>query len=337
MKLFSPYKIKNMDLKNRVVMPPMCMYAARDNSGQVNEFHLAHYGARAIGGVGMIIVEATGVRKEGRITDGCLGIWEEGQLPGLKKLAGSIQSLGAVPAIQLIHAGRKSVTTGTRCLAPSAIPYNRHPVSYEEMTKEDIDQVVQAFADAAQRADLAGFEGIELHGAHGYLIHQFLSPLSNQRQDAYGQDRALFLKQLVHAIDQVWPREKALWIRISATDWLEGGIVVEDWLGWLKELPRPMDLVHVSSGGLMKAEVHVYPGYMLPLARLIKEGLGLPVIGVGLLDQEQLIQNALESGSCDMVALGRELLRQPNKVLQLAKSLGRPELVAKAYERAYQG
>lgn len=337
MKLFSPYKIKNMDLKNRVVMPPMCMYAARDNSGQVNEFHLAHYGARAIGGVGMIIVEATGVRKEGRITDGCLGIWEEGQLPGLKKLAGSIQSLGAVPAIQLIHAGRKSVTTGTRCLAPSAIPYNRHPVSYEEMTKEDIDQVVQAFADAAQRADLAGFEGIELHGAHGYLIHQFLSPLSNQRQDAYGQDRALFLKQLVHAIDQVWPREKALWIRISATDWLEGGIVVEDWLGWLKELPRPMDLVHVSSGGLMKADVHVYPGYMLPLARQIKEGLSLPVIGVGLLDQEQLIQNALESGSCDMVALGRELLRQPNKVLQLAKSLGRPELVAKAYERAYQG
>ena len=336
MKAFEPLVIRNMNLKNRVVMPPMCMYSAFNKDGRVGDFHLAHYGARAIGQVGLIIVEASGVTPEGRITDWCLGLWEDGQQEGMARLAGLIKSQGAVPALQLIHAGRKSTTEGLRHLAPSAVAYNNHPVDYEEMGREDIDRVVDGFRQAARRADKAGFSGLEIHGAHGYLIHQFLSPLSNRRQDAYGQDKALFLKQVVAAIDEVWPREKALWIRVSATDWLEGGVTPRDWVRWLKELPRAMDLVHVSSGGLQKAPVHPYPGYMLPLAKEIREGSGLPVIGVGFLDEDQLIMQSLESGSCDLVALGRELLRNPNKVPQLAARYGKMELVTKQYERAYK-
>jgi len=336
MKAFEPLVIRNLKLKNRLVMPPMCMYSCDRQDGRVGHFHLAHYGARAIGQVGLIIVEATGVTPEGRITDQCLGLWEEGQVAGMRELALHIKALGAVPALQLIHAGRKSQTRGLRHLAPSAIPYNNHPVDYEEMRQADIDAVVAGFGQAARRAHEAGFEGLELHGAHGYLIHQFLSPLSNRRQDAYGQDRALFLQQVVAAVDQHWPREKALWIRISATDWLEGGVTPADWVNWLQDLPRGMDLVHVSSGGLQRAPVHVYPGYMLPLARQIKEGTGLPVIGVGHLDEDQLLINALENGSCDLVALGRELLRQPNKALALARRLGQTGLVPAQYERAYK-
>lgn len=336
MKIFEPLQIKNMQLKNRVVLPPMCMYSAFLRDGRVTDFHLGHYAARAIGQVGLIIVEASGVTPEGRITDHCLGLWVDGQTEGMARLAGIIQSQGAVPALQLIHAGRKSTTEGLRHLAPSAIAYNNHPLNYEEMSQADINTVVAGFGQAARRAHEAGFMGLEIHGAHGYLIHQFLSPLSNQRQDAYGQDRALFLKQVVSAIDAHWPKDKALWIRVSATDWLEGGITPQDWVHWLAQLPRAMDLVHVSSGGLQKAPVHPYPGYMLPLARHIREGSGLPVIGVGHLDEDQLIIQALESGSCDLVALGRELLRNPNKVSQLAQRYGRPDLVTKQYERAYR-
>lgn len=336
MKAFEPITIKNMALKNPIVMPPMCMYAAQDNSGMVAPFHLAHYAARAIGQVGLIIVEATGIRPEGRITDECLGLWNDAQVAGMKQLVQAIKAQGAVPALQINHAGRKSVTTGTRCLAPSAIPYNRHEVTYHEMSAQDIEEVLAAYRQAARRAHEAGFEGLEIHAAHGYLINQFLSPYSNKRTDAYGQDRSLFLNQVVGAVASAWPQDKALWIRISATDWLEGGVEPKDWIKWLSALPRPMDMVHVSSGGLQKAPVYPYPGYMLPLARQIKEGTGLPVIGVGFLDEDQLIVNALESGSCDLVALGRELLRNPNKPCELAWRYGHQELVTKAYERAYK-
>lgn len=336
MKIFEPLQIKNLALKNRVVMPPMCMYSAQGGDGRVTDFHLAHYGARAIGQVGLVVVEATGVRPEGRISDDCLGLWEDGQVAGMARLAHSLSALGTVPALQLNHAGRKSLTTGLRHLAPSAIPYNDHAATYEEMTREDLAKVLDAWRTAAGRAHAAGFDGLEIHAAHGYLIHQFLSPLSNVRKDAYGADRGLFLRQVVEAIDGAWPRDKALWIRISATDFLEGGITPRDWIAWLKTLPRQMDLVHVSSGGLLKAPVRPYPGYMLPLAREIREGTGLPVIGVGYLDEDQVIVQALESGACDLVALGRELLRNPNKVNALAQRYGRDIPVTRQYERAYR-
>ncbi len=333
---FEPLQIRNMHLKNRIVMPPMCMYSAEHKDGKVTGFHLAHYASRAIGQVGLVIVEATGVRPEGRISDECLGIWDDGQVEGVARLVEAIKEQGSAAALQINHAGRKSLTTGTRRLAPSAIPYNDHAVSYEEMTEQDIQEVLEAYRQAARRANEAGFDGLEIHAAHGYLIHQFLSPLSNQRQDAYGQDRSLFLHQVVEAVAAAWPRDKALWIRISASDWLPGSVSPADWIGWLNSLPRPMDMVHVSSGGLQKATVAVSPGYMLPLAAQIKQGTGLPVIGVGHLDDDQLIVHALESGACDMVALGRGLLRNPNKAIELAVRFGRPDLVARQYERGFK-
>ena len=336
MKAFEPLTLKNLQLKNRFVMPPMCMYSAQNNDGRVQDFHLAHYGIRAAGNIGLVIVEATGVRPEGRITDQCLGLWDDSQIPGMKRLVEMIKSQDAVPAIQLIHAGRKSTTTGTRCLAPTASAFNDHPITYEEMTTEDIARVVFAFGQAARRAREAGFMGVEIHGAHGYLIHQFLSPLSNLREDAYGQDRSLFLQEIVKEVGKHWPRDMALWIRISATDWLEGGVTPQSWTQVLNALPRKMDMVHVSSGGLQKAPVRPYPGYMLPLAVEIKKGTGLPVIGVGHLDDDQLIMHALESGMVDLAAMGRELLRNPNKVNDLAWRYGYNDIVTRQYQRAYK-
>ncbi|NLE20472.1 MAG: NADPH dehydrogenase [Clostridiales bacterium] len=336
MKLFEPLKIKNLNLKNRAVMPPMCMYAAFGGDGKVSPFHLAHYAARAIGQTGLVIVEATGVRPEGRISDQCLGLWEDGQTEGMARLARAIREQGAVPALQINHAGRKSLVSGHRRLGPSALPYDGRAVAYEEMTTQDIAQVLDAYRACARRANEAGFEGLEIHAAHGYLLHQFLSPLSNARKDKYGQDRALFLREAVQAVCEGWPEEKALWMRISASDWLPNSVAPGDWIRWLAELPRKMDMVHVSGGGLQKAQVHSYPGYMLPLAEEIRRGTGLPVIGVGFLDEDQLILEALESGRCDLVSLGRSLLRNPNKVVDIAWRLGLTEWVPKQYERAYR-
>ena len=336
MKLFESFALKNMTLKNRLVMPPMCMYSAEPGTGLVNDFHLAHYTARAIGGVSLVIVEATGVTPEGRITDQCLGLWDDAQIDGMKRLVDMVHSQGAKIALQINHAGRKSQAAVFPHLAPSAVPYNEHPVDYEEMTPAQTDAVINAFARAAGRANEAGFDGLELHGAHGYLIHQFLSPLSNQRRDAYGQDRSLFLRRVADAVSARWPEEKPLWIRISATDWLQGSVAVSDWVNWLNALKGKIDMVHVSSGALQKADVHVYPGYMLPLAEEIRRGTGLPVIGVGFMDEDQLIMNALEEGRCDLIALGRELLRNPNKFNDLALRFGREDLLTKAYRRGYK-
>ena len=336
MKLFEPFIIKDMSLKNCLVMPPMCMYSAESGTGLVNDFHLAHYTARAIGGVGLIIVEATGVTPEGRITDNCLGLWNEEQAEGMKRLADMVHSQGAKIALQLNHAGRKSQTTVFPHLAPSAVAYNSHPVNYEEMTAGQIDAVVDAFARAANWARQAGFDGLELHGAHGYLIHQFLSPLSNQRPDEYGRDTSLFLRRVVDAVSAEWPEEKPLLLRISATDWLPGSVAVSDWVNWLNALKGKIDMVHVSSGALQKADVHVYPGYMLKLSEEIRRGTSLPTIGVGFIDEDQLIMNALEESRCDLIALGRELLRNPNKFNDLAMRFGRQDLLTKAYERGYK-
>lgn len=336
MKLFEPFALKDMSLKNRLVMPPMCMYSAVPGTGLINDFHLGHYTARAIGQVGLIIVEATGVSPEGRITDRCLGLWDDAQVEPMKRLVDMVHSQGAKIALQINHAGRKSQTTVFPHLAPSAVAYNEHPVNYEEMTQAQIDSVVEGFAQAARRANETGFDGLEIHGAHGYLIHQFVSPLSNRRSDAYGQDTSLFLRQVVEAVSSQWPAQKPLWIRISATDWLEGSVAVSDWVRWLNALKGKLDMVHVSSGALQKADVHVYPGYMLPLAEQIKRGTGLPTIGVGFIDEDQLMMNALEEGRCDLIALGRELLRNPNKLNDLALRFGRQDLLTRAYERAYK-
>ncbi len=336
MKLFEAAKIKNMEVKNRFVMPPMCMYQVDKQDGIANSFHKAHYISRAISQVGLVIVESTGVLDNGRISDYDLGLWDDRQIDGLKEIVDGVKREGSMIAIQLNHAGRKSETKGLRHIGPSKISFNNDEYTYEEASIDEINEVIDAFRSAAIRADQAGFDAIEIHAAHGYLINQFISPLSNQRNDEYGKDRFLLLKQIIEAIQEVWPKDKALWLRISATDYIEGGIEVADWINFLNENKGSFDLVSVSAGGLANTKINAYPGYMLDFARQIKEAIGLMTIGVGLITSSDMATYALENDDCDFVAFGRELLRNPNLVMDIAKERKVEGIVNQAYNRAYR-
>lgn len=334
MKLFEEYRDEKFNLKNHLVMPPMCMYQCHERDGIPTDFHVAHYGARAIGQVGMIIVEATGVLPNGRITDFCLGLWNDDQLQGHKRLVRSIKYNGSYAAIQLNHAGRKSETEGLKHFGASKIAFNDKEIDYEEMTLEEIKELIESFREAAKRADEAGYDGMEIHAAHGYLIHQFISPISNRRTDKYGKDRFLLLKEIIQAIREVWPKEKGLWMRISATDYHEDGIKPEDWIKFLKENRDLVDFVHVSAGGLINVPIKVYPGYMIDFSRQIRNETGYKTIGVGLLDKIEMASYALESGACDLVAVGRGLLRNSNLYLDYMHQRGLDEIPF-YYKRAY--
>jgi len=325
-KIFSASTIKNVTIPNRIVMPPMCQYTASED-GKVSEWHKVHYGARAIGKVGLIILEATAVEPRGRITDNDLGIWENGQISGLQELVEFGHRQGSVMAIQLGHAGRKSmITDQATVIAPSAIPFDEKSITPVEMTKETIGEVVQAFRDAARRADQAGFDLLEIHGAHGYLIHEFLSPISNQRVDEYGGTRlgrVRLLQEIVQAIQKEWPKEKPLILRISATDYLAEGIDVKEMVEILKIVKEEgIDLIHVSSGGLVPAKINLGPGYQIRLSEIIKQEVGLPTIAVGLITEPELAEEILQNERADYVAIGRELLSDPHWVLKAAKKLG---------------
>lgn len=335
MKLFEASKIKNMEVKNRFVMPPMCMYQVDKKDGIANSFHKAHYISRAISQLGLIIVESTGVLENGRITDYDLGLWDDRQINGLKEIVDGVKREGSKIAIQLNHAGRKSETEDLRHIGPSKISFNNDEYTYEEASIDEINEVIAAFRSAAIRADKAGFDAIEIHAAHGYLINEFISPISNKRDDEYGKDRFLLLKKVIKAIKEVWPKDKALWLRISATDYIEGGIEVSDWIKFLNENKDSYDLVSVSGGGLAITKINAYPGYMLDFARQIKKETGLMTIGVGLITSSDMATYALENEHCDFVAFGRELLRNPNLVMDIAKERKVEAIVHKAYMRAY--
>ena len=335
MKLFEASKIKNMEVKNRFVMPPMCMYQVDKKDGIANSFHKAHYISRAISQLGLIIVESTGVLENGRITDYDLGLWDDRQINGLKEIVDGVKREGSKIAIQLNHAGRKSETEDLRHIGPSKISFNNDEYTYEEASIDEINEVIAAFRSAAIRADKAGFDAIEIHAAHGYLINEFISPISNKRDDEYGKDRFLLLKKVIEAIKEVWPKDKALWLRISATDYIEGGIEVSDWIKFLNENKDSYDLVSVSGGGLAITKINAYPGYMLDFARQIKKETGLMTIGVGLITSSDMATYALENEHCDFVAFGRELLRNPNLVMDIAKERKVEDIVHKAYMRAY--
>lgn len=336
MKLFEPYTIKNLTLHNRLVMPPMCMYQCLHKDGKAYDFHSAHYIARAVGQVGLVIVEATGVTPNGRISDFDLGLYQDDQVEGLRNIVDGVHRQGSKCAIQLNHAGRKSETAGIKHIGPSMIPFNDQIVDYHACTIEDIEEVIAAFRASAMRSHQAGFDGIEIHAAHGYLIHQFVSPLSNQREDEYGQDRFLLLRKIVDAIKEVWPKEKPLWIRISATDYHKDGLRVEDWITFFKEYPDLVDMVHVSAGAIINVPIHSYPGYMLDLSRKIKLETSYNTIGVGLVNTSELMSYALESGTCDLIACGRGLLRDPNLLLNIAKDIGVELSISDSYKRAFR-
>jgi NADPH2 dehydrogenase len=336
-KLFTPFKIKEMELKNRVVMAPMCMYSA-DTDGYAKDWHFTHYATRAVGGVGLIILEATAVEARGRISEHDLGIWNEEQVEGLKRIVDLCKAQGAKVGIQLGHAGRKSEAMSEPNIGPSAIAYSdqyRVPV---EMTKEDIKNVVGAFKEAARRADLAGFDTIELHGAHGYLINQFLSPLTNKRTDEYGgnvENRSRFLKEILQAVKTVWPKEKPIIFRVSAEEYAEEGnhdVEVANIIKALKE--EGLDLINVSSGGVVNVAPKAYPGYQVKFAETIKQITGLPVMAGGLIASPSMAEEIVHNDRADLIFLGRELLRNPYWCLQAAKEL-RDELIwPKQYERA---
>lgn len=324
-KLFEGFKIKDLELKNRIVMPPMCMYSTDDN-GYTNDWHYIHYGTRAIGGNGLIIMEATAVEKRGRITDRDLGIWDDSHIDGLSRIVSLCKKHGAKIAIQLAHAGRKCEVKSEEIIAPSPLAYSEEYKVPKEMSKEDIKTVIKAFKEGAKRALAAGFDAIEIHGAHGYLINEFLSPLTNKRTDEYGgnlENRSRFLKEIVREVRKVWPENKPLIVRVSAEDYVKEGNHPEDLaeiLNLVKE--EGVDIVDVSSGAVVPAKINAYPGYQIRFAEIIKSKTNLPVIAGGLISEPEMAEEIVSNDRADLVFLGRELLRNPYWPLQAAKKLG---------------
>jgi len=336
-KLFESIKIKDMEFKNRIVMPPMCMYSS-DDDGYANDWHFIHYGSRAIGGAGLIIVEATGVERRGRITDRDLGIWDDSHILGLSNIATKCKEYGARVGIQLGHAGRKCEVDSEEIIAPSPIAFSEKYRIPKKMSKEDIEDVVKAFKEGAKRADEAGFDLIEIHAAHGYLINQFLSPLSNKRDDEYGGNvvnRSRFLKDILREVRKVWPENKILAVRVSAEDYVEEGNHPED-LAEILNLVKDegVDLVNVSSGAVVPARINMYPGYQVRFAEIIKNETKLPVIAGGLITEAEMAEEIVSNNRADMVFLGRELLRNPYWPLYAAKKLGYDIDWPVQYERA---
>lgn len=353
--LFTPLKIKSIHFRNRLVMSPMCMYSSED--GFATDWHLAHYASRAVGGMGTVILEASAVQAEGRISVGDLGIYKDEHIEGLSRIATQIKQNGAVAGIQLAHAGRKASNWaaggesrvlhtpevgGWEVIAPSAIAFAEGTPIPRAMTMQDIEAVQQAFADAATRALKAGFELIEIHSAHGYLLNEFLSPLANQRTDGYGgsrDNRARMLLETINRVKTVWPAELPIAVRISATDWIEAGWSVEDSVWLSEQLSRlGVDIIDVSSGGVVGGvRINIGPGYQVPLASTIKKAVGekLLIGTVGMITNPEQAETVLVNGDADMVFIGRELLRDPYFALHAAKRLRAEISIPKAYERAF--
>ncbi|HHX37201.1 MAG TPA: NADPH dehydrogenase NamA [Clostridiaceae bacterium] len=339
MDIFESAKIGQLELKNRVVMPPMDMYSATDD-GKVTPFHMTHYTTRVLGGVGLVITEVVAVSPEGRISANDLGLWEDDQKEGMKSLVDAVHALDGKIAMQIGHAGRKCEIENLPHMAPSAIDFN--PAEYPvptEMTQEDINQAIQDFRAGAKRAAEVGFDGLEIHAAHGYLIHEFLSPLSNERTDKYGgsrENRVRFLAEVIAAVKEVWPKERPLWIRVSATDHAEGGLDGDEMVKIVNMVKDEIELVHVSTGGLITVPIHLFAGYQVQYAEQIRRECNIPVIAVGLITDFSLAQNIIEDGRADFVALGRELLRNPYWVLDAYKERKLVERIPAAYHRGFR-
>ncbi|WLF84558.1 NADH:flavin oxidoreductase/NADH oxidase [Moraxella sp. ZY210820] len=321
--LFTPFSLKNLELKNRIVMPPMCQYSAKD--GVPNDWHLVHYTSRAVGGVGLIIVEMTNVAPNGRISPNCLGLWNDEQQHAFKKLVDSVHAQGAKIGIQIAHAGRKAQDE-PNAVAPSPIHYGeldyagQNLITPRELTTAEVKDLVQAFADSVKRAVEAGFDTIEIHAAHGYLIHQFYSPKSNTRTDEYGQDKALFGVEIIQAAKKVMPADMPLIVRISAQEYGKDGFDSDYGVAIAKRFSDAgADVFDVSGGGdgvLHKGNhPEFYAGYQVDFARKVKQATAKPVIAVGMLDNPSVADHILGIGDADLVAVGRGLLRDPYWVL----------------------
>lgn len=337
-KLFTPLKIRNIELKNRIAVSPMCQYSSVN--GFPSDWHLVHLGSRAVGGSGLIFTEATAVSPEGRISPDDAGIWEEEQANAYKKITSFIKSRNAVPGIQLAHAGRKASTYspwkgkgevkvengGWQTLAPSPTPFADNFPIPKEMSEADIKLVIEQFVKAALRSIDAGFEVIELHFAHGYLVHEFYSPISNHRKDKYGgtlENRCRLAIEIAKSVREAIPEGTPLFARISSTDWVEGGWDIEQsvqLVKWLKDIG--VDLIDCSSGGnVPNAKIPVEPGYQIPFSERIKKETGILTGGVGLITTAELAEEIIVSGKADIVLLARQMLREPYFALHAAKKL----------------
>jgi 2,4-dienoyl-CoA reductase-like NADH-dependent reductase (Old Yellow Enzyme family) len=353
MDLFSPLTIREVTFRNRIAVSPMCQYSCQD--GLANTWHLVHLGSRAVGGAGLVFVEATAVEPRGRISPGDMGIWSEAHTEAFKPITRFIKEQGAIPGIQLAHAGRKASTSapwinrgsqlsleegGWENIAPSPIPFYEHDRAPVQMSQQDIGRIVEAFRAGAKRSLEAGFEVVELHGAHGYLINEFLSPLTNRRKDEYGgsfEKRLRFLKEVTAAVRSEWPERLPLFLRISASDWADGGWTVDDSVELGKAVKSwGIDLVDCSSGASVpNVKIPVAPGFQVPFAEQVKREAGIMTGAVGLITEPHQANEIVASGKADLVLLAREFLREPFWPLHAAKVLGAAQKPPVQYERAY--
>jgi len=349
--LFSPFRIRDIEFKNRIVVSPMCQYSAQD--GFANDWHFVHLGTRAVGGAALVFTEATSVSPEGRISPHDLGIWKDEHIEQLQKITHFIEQQGAVPGMQLAHAGRKSSKTepwngdkliplsegGWKTLAPSAVPFSDDSDTPAELSKEEINAIVADFKAAAGRALKAGFKVLEIHGAHGYLINEFLSPLSNKRKDEYGgglENRMKFLLDVTAAIRSVWLAKYPLFLRISASDWTPEGWTIEDSVRLAKIVKeKGIDLIDCSSGGVIpNVKIPAAPGYQVPFSEAVRKGAGIPTGAVGIIVNAQQAEAILTEGKADLIFMAREMLRDPYFPLRAARELDYDIKWPVQYERA---
>lgn len=349
--LFQPLKIRDIELKNRIVVSPMCQYSSVD--GFANDWHFVHLGTRAVGGAALVVTEATAVTPEGRISPYDLGIWKDEHVEQLKRITTFIEQQNAIPGIQLAHAGRKASKSqpwtgdkliplnagGWKTVAPSPISFDEGYDHPHELSISEIEEIIDAFAAAAVRALMAGFKVIEIHAAHGYLINEFLSPLSNERTDSYGgsfEKRIRFLLEIVAAIREVWPKAYPLFVRISASDWNEHGWQIEDSIKLANILKtNGVDLMDCSSGGIVShVKIPAAPNYQVPFSDAVRKGSGILTGAVGIIITPQQAEAIIAEEHADIVLLARELLRDPYFPLRAARELGYDIKWPDQYERA---
>ena len=337
--LFSPYQIKGLQLKNRVVMPPMCQYSVTNKDGIATDWHYIHYVSRAIGGAGLIIIEMTDVEPDGRITDYDLGLWSDEHVPALKRIIDACHQHGAKVGIQIAHAGRKA-QDAKEPVAPSAIPFDEKSKTPIALSTEEVKEMVEKFRLAAQLAIKAGVDMIELHGAHGYLIHQFTSAFTNKRTDEYGQELTKFGKEVIQAVKGEMPEDMPLIMRVSGREYVEGGYGIDEAIEFSREFQKAgVDMFHVSAGGEGPIAAEGRPGthvaYQVPLARAIKQALNVPVIAVGRLDEPGLANSVIGNEDADLVAVGRAMLRNPYWALEAATVLHKEIEIPRQYELGF--
>ena len=319
-------------------MPPMCMYSA-DTDGIATNWHKTHYSSRAIGGAGLIIQEATAVEKRGRLSNNDLGLWTDDQISGLSEIVDLVHEFGAKIAVQIAHGGRKAWTGEGSIVAPSPIKFPTSDIVPEQLSLSQISQVVESFGHAAERAVKAGYDAIEIHAAHGYLIHEFMSPHTNKRTDKYGKDkesRLNFPIEVVKAVKAAIPSEMPLLMRISAVEYLDDGYTLEDMIEAVGVFKRHgLDLIDVSSGGASQNAPPSWPGFQLPYAQKIKNEIGIPAIGSGLIREPLMAEEAVEKGMVDLIAIGRGFLADPHWAIKASMTLNVEGMVPWQYERAF--